>query len=81
MIRALSGVRSDAYGCMVLLAVLLGLLRRDAALDALARMGICNPERLLPAVHGVYVTPSPLLRTDQWGRGSTFVDQWGRTGQ
>jgi hypothetical protein len=56
-----------------------GLLRRDAALDALDRMGISNPERLLPAVHGVQVSPSPLLRRiDQFGRGGTFVDQWGR---
>ncbi len=63
-------------------AVRLGHLSYDDGAAALLRLGVQNPERLLG--HPVRVTPSPLLprtepRTDQFGRGATFVDQWGRT--
>jgi hypothetical protein len=66
-------------------AVLRGELGYQDGAAALDRLGVANPAVLLPApfkphvVHPVYVARSPLLpRTDQWGRGQTFVDQWGR---
>jgi hypothetical protein len=62
-------------------AVRQGLLDYDDAVAALERLGVHNPARLL--WHPVHVAPSPTLpaRVDQFGRGQTFVDQWGRTGQ
>ena len=61
-------------------AVLLGNLTYGDGADALVRLGVQNPVRLLP--NPVRVARSPLLprtepRVDQWGRGDmTFVDGW-----
>lgn len=72
----------------IVAAVILGILRRADAIEALLRMGVSDPVRLLPAVHDVHVAPSPLVEirrraattetfVDQWGRGpGTFVDGW-----
>ncbi len=59
-------------------AVRLGHLSYNDGFVALSRLGVQNPVRLLP--NPVRVARSPLLpRVDQFGRGETFVDQWGRT--
>lgn len=65
----------------IISAVRQGNLKYPDGVKALLRLGVQNPGRLLG--HPVHVAPSPILsaRVDQFGRGETFVDQWGRTGR